>query len=84
MESAAQGRAAGVRIGVGSVPVKVRDWQKGRKKGNNECGGEPKKNAASVGALRRIEQKIEAIRRTANDQNLGGPLGGVYGVSPSP
>jgi len=32
MESAAQGRAAGVRIGAGSVPVKDRFKQKDRKK----------------------------------------------------
>lgn len=55
MEEAAQGRAAGVRIGAGSVPVKDRYQQKGREKRQNECDGEPKKNAASVGALRRIE-----------------------------
>ncbi len=84
MERAAQRRAAGVRIGAGSVPVKDRFQQKGRAKRQNECDGEPKKNAASAGALRRIEQKIKAIRRTANDQNLGGSFGGVYGVSPSP
>lgn len=29
-------------------------------------------------------KKIKAMRRTANDQNLGGSFGGVYGVSPSP
>jgi hypothetical protein len=35
MEEAAQGRAAGVRIGVGSVPVKDRLEQKGRGKRKN-------------------------------------------------
>lgn len=84
MERAAQRRAAGVRIGAGSVLVKDRFQQKGRAKRQNACEGEPKKNAASAGALRRIEQKIKAIRRTANDQNLGSSFGGVYGVSPSP
>ncbi len=57
MESAAQGRAASVRIGAGSVPVKDRLEQKGRGKRKNECGGEPKKNAARAGALRRVEKK---------------------------
>jgi hypothetical protein len=41
------------------VPVKDRFTQKGRAKRQNECGGEPKKNAASAGALRRVEQKNE-------------------------
>jgi hypothetical protein len=35
MEKAAQGRAAGVRIGAGSVPVKDRFKQKDRAKGKN-------------------------------------------------
>jgi len=55
MESAAQGRAASVRIGAGSVLVKDRFKQKGRAKRQNECSGRPKKNAASEGALRRVE-----------------------------
>src|SRR3546814_9293749 len=57
MESAALGRAASVRIGAESVPVKVRFKHKSRKKRKNERGGAPKKNAASAGALRRVEQK---------------------------
>ena len=57
MERAAQRRAAGVRIGAGPVPVKDRFRQKGRAKRQNECDGEPKKNAASAGALRRVEKK---------------------------
>lgn len=59
MEEATQGRAASVRIGVGSVPVKDRLGQKGRVKRQSSRGNEPKKNAASIGALRRIEQKNE-------------------------
>jgi hypothetical protein len=54
MEEAAQGRAASVRIGAGSVPVKDRFKQKGRAKRQNGCSGEPKKNAASESALRRV------------------------------
>jgi hypothetical protein len=77
MESAAQGRAASVRIGAGSVPVKDRFKQKSRGKRKNERGGEPKKNAASAGALRRVEQKSKAMRRTANNQNFGDSFGGV-------
>ena len=59
MERAAQRRAAGVRIGAGSVPVKDRFEQKGRAKRKNECSVEPKKNAASDSALRRAEQKVK-------------------------
>ena len=77
MEEAAQRRAAGVRIGAGSVPVKDRLEQKGRGKRKNECGGEPKKNAASAGALRRVEKKVKANRRAANNQNFGDSFGGV-------
>lgn len=29
-------------------------------------------------------RKMKMMRRTDNDQNLGGSFGGVYGVSPSP
>ncbi|HIE1253508.1 TPA: hypothetical protein ACXJFX_002853, partial [Pseudomonas aeruginosa] len=29
-------------------------------------------------------RNMKAMRRAANDQNLGGSFGGVYGVSPSP
>jgi hypothetical protein len=52
MEEAAKGRAAGVRIGVGSVPVKDRFRQKGRAKRLNECGSAPKKAAVSASTLR--------------------------------
>jgi len=38
MEEAAQGHAAGIRIGAASVPVKVRFEQKRRAKGQNACG----------------------------------------------
>jgi hypothetical protein len=57
MEKAAQGRAAGIRIGAASVPVKDRLGLKGRAKRMNERGGETKKNAASAGALRRVGQR---------------------------
>jgi hypothetical protein len=77
MEEAAQGRAAGVRIGAGSVPVKDRFQQKGRAKRQSSRNVESKKNAASEGALRRVEQKIKAMRRAANNQNLGDSFGGV-------
>ncbi|QHS10737.1 hypothetical protein [Sinimarinibacterium sp. NLF-5-8] len=77
MKIAAQGRAAGVRIGAGSVPVKDRFKQKGRAKGQNSCGVESKKNAASDGALRRVEQKMKAMRRAANGQNFDDSFGGV-------
>jgi|GWRWMinimDraft_11_1066019.scaffolds.fasta_scaffold01187_2 hypothetical protein len=77
MERAAQRRAAGVRIGAGSVPVKDRFQKKGRAKRQNECDGEPKKNAASASALRRVEKKVKANRRAANNQNFGDSFGGV-------
>lgn len=71
MERAAQRRAAGVRIGAGSVPVKDRFQQKGRAKRQNECDGEPKKNAASEGALRRVEQKNEGDAANRQRSELG-------------
>jgi len=71
MESAAQGRAASVRIGAGSVPVKDRFEQKGRAKRQNSRGVEPKKNAASDSALRRVEQKIEADAANCQRSELG-------------
>ncbi|MFD2447807.1 hypothetical protein ACFSQE_04630 [Vogesella fluminis] len=76
MEIAAQGRAASVRIGAESVPVKDRFQQKSRAKRQNECGGESKKSAASDSALRRVEKK-KVTRRAANNQNLGDSFGGV-------
>ena len=71
MERAAQGRAAGVRFGAGSVPVKDRFEQKGRAKRKNECSVEPKKNAASAGALRRVEQKNEGEAAIRQQSELG-------------
>ncbi|HHG4623432.1 TPA: hypothetical protein ACPWIV_003032, partial [Pseudomonas aeruginosa] len=54
----AQQRAAGVRIGGGSMPVKDR-YRNGRDAKGNVSGMEGhSKNAASEGALRRIEQII--------------------------
>ena len=71
MGKAAQGRAAGVRIGAGSVPVKDRFQQKGRAKRQNSCCVKQKKNAASDGALRRVEQKTEGDAASRQRSELG-------------
>jgi len=71
MEKAAQGRAASVRIGAGSVPVKDRFQQKGRAKRQNSRGVESKKNAASDSALRRVEQKIKGDAAKNQKSELG-------------
>src|SRR5690606_17268853 len=71
MKSATQGRAAGVRFGAGSVPVKDRFKQKGRAKRQNECDGDSNKNAASAGALRRVERKNEDDAATGQQSELG-------------
>lgn len=47
----------GVRISAGSVPVKDRYRKKGREKSKISRGSADGKNAASDGALRRIEQE---------------------------
>ncbi|NNJ17826.1 hypothetical protein CSV86_022915 [Pseudomonas putida CSV86] len=57
MENAAQRRAAGVRIGAGSVPVKDRYRQQGDAKSMVSCRGETSKNAAGVSARRRVEKE---------------------------
>lgn len=77
MENAAQTRAAGVRIGAESVPVKDRYREKGRENGMNSRRRKRNKNAASEGALRRNRQEIQDMRQTTNDQNFGGVSGGV-------
>lgn len=77
MENAAQARAAGVRIGAGSVPVKDRYREKGREKGMNSYRGKRNQNAASEGAFRRNRQEIQDVRQTTNDQNFGGVSDGV-------
>lgn len=59
MESAAQERAAGVRIGAGSVPVKDCYQNEDDAKNIDSSKDEDSKNAASKGALRRGEQKNE-------------------------
>ena len=71
MEGAAQGRAASVRIGAGSVPVKDRLQKNGRAKRQNDCDSAPKKNAASAGALRRVEQKNEGKAASRRQSELG-------------
>jgi hypothetical protein len=57
VENAAQRRAAEVRIGAGSVPVKDCYRQQGDAKSMVSCRDETRKNAASVGALRRVEKE---------------------------
>jgi hypothetical protein len=84
MGKAAQGRAAGVRIGAGSVPVKDRYWQKSREKRQNSCGVEPKKNAASDGALRRVEKNISEVLREVCDQEHRQRIGRRSGMFPPP
>lgn len=77
MENAAQRRVAGVRIGAGSVPVKDRYRQQGDAKSMVSCRGETSKNAAGVGALRRVEKENQDKRQAANGQNFGGVSDGV-------
>ncbi len=50
-----------MRISAGSVPVKDRYREKGRVIGKNSRCIEPKKNAASEGALRRVERENEVF-----------------------
>ncbi|EKN5158631.1 hypothetical protein DVP88_15350 [Yersinia enterocolitica] len=77
MENAAQRRAAGVRIGAGSVPVKDRYRQQGDAKNIAPCRDEANKNAAGVSALRRVEKENKDMRQAANGQNFGGVSDGV-------
>ncbi|KGA35004.1 MAG: hypothetical protein WBC18_08770 [Ottowia sp.] len=77
MENAAQSRAAGVRIGAGSVLVKDRYRQQGDAISIVSCRDEANKNAAGASALRRVEKEKQDMRRTANDQNFGGVSDGV-------
>jgi hypothetical protein len=55
-------RAAGVRIGAGSVPVKDRYQNEDDAKSIDSGKDEDSKNAASKGALRRGEQEKRAMR----------------------
>ncbi|WP_298433448.1 hypothetical protein [Ottowia sp.] len=71
MEEAAQGRAAGVRIGAGSVPVKDRFGQKRRVERKNWRSVAPKKNAASKSALRRVEQENSSDAASRQCSELG-------------
>ena len=59
MEEAARGRAAGVRIGAGSMPVKDRYQNEDDAKSIDSGKDEDSKTAASKGALQRGEQKSE-------------------------
>ena len=77
MENAAQRRAAGVRIGAGSVPVKDRYRQQGDAKSMVSCKDETRKNTAGVSALRRVGKENQDMRQTANGQNFGGVSDGV-------
>ncbi|WP_139153998.1 MULTISPECIES: hypothetical protein [Pseudomonadota] len=77
MENAAQRRAAGVRIGAGSVPVKDRYRQQGDVKSMVSCRDEISKNAAGLSALRRVEKENQDMRQTANGQSFGGVSDGV-------
>jgi hypothetical protein len=65
----------------GSVPGQCRSKtvssRKVEQKDRMSAAAEPKKNAASEGALRRVEQKMKAMRRAANGQNFGDSFGGV-------
>ena len=71
MERAAQGRAAGVRIGAGSVPVKDRFKQNGRAERQSSRDVKSKKSATSAGALRRSEQKDEGGATKCQRSKLG-------------
>lgn len=77
MENAAQRRAAGIRIGAGSVPVKDCYRKQGDVKGIVSCKEETRKNTAGMSALRRVEQENQDMRETANGQNFGGVSDGV-------
>ncbi|EMV7406690.1 MULTISPECIES: hypothetical protein [Pseudomonadota] len=77
MENAAQRRAAGVRIGAGSVPVKDCYRQQGDEENIASCRDEANKNAAGLIALRRVEKENQDMRQTANGQNFGGVSDGV-------
>ncbi|WP_156523214.1 hypothetical protein [Bordetella ansorpii] len=77
MENAAQRRAAGVRIGAGSVPVKDCYRQQGDAKSMVSCRDKANKNAAGMSALRRIEKEKQDMRKAANGQNFGGVSDGV-------
>lgn len=71
MEEAAQGRAASVRIGAGSVLVKVRLGHKSREKRQNARRVAPTKNAANAGALRRVGQNNEGNAASRQYSELG-------------
>lgn len=84
MEEAAQRRAASVRIGAGSVPVKDRFQQKGRAKDRMSATANQRITPQAQAHCGVSSRKMKVMRRAADNQNLGGSFGGVYGVSPSP
>lgn len=59
------------------MPVKDRYRQQGDAKSMVSCRDEISKNAAGVGALRRVEKESEDLRLAANGQNFGGVSDGV-------
>ena len=71
MEIATQERAAGVRIGAGSVPVKDRFKQNGRAERQSSRDVKSKKSTTSAGALRRSEQKDEGGATKCQRSKLG-------------
>ncbi|EMT5437594.1 TPA: hypothetical protein ACOENG_001054 [Stenotrophomonas maltophilia] len=77
MENAARRRAADVRIGVGSVPVKDRYRQQGDAESMVSCRDKANKNAAGMSALRRVKKEKQDMRQAANGQNFGGVSDGV-------
>ena len=77
MEIAAQGRAAGVRIGAGSVPVKDRFQQKGRAKRQMSARANQIKTPQAQAHCGVSNRKMKARRRTVDGQNLGDSFGGV-------
>ncbi|WP_211233809.1 hypothetical protein [Comamonas composti] len=59
------------------MPVKDRYRQQGDAKSMVSCSDETSKNAAGMGALRRVEQENQNMRQAANGQNFGGVSDGV-------
>jgi len=59
MRQVARRRAVVIRIGGETKPVKDRYRDKDALKSINSCSGKTNKNAASKGALRRIEEKAQ-------------------------
>ncbi|WP_167752879.1 MULTISPECIES: hypothetical protein [Pusillimonas] len=66
-----------MRIGAGAVPVKDRYRDNADEKNINSYQSEHDKNAASVGALRRVGKEKRNLSGNADDQNFGGVSEGV-------